>query len=362
MRATVWAEPPGPGNRAQVGLSPPLAWGGPEREDATWPPSARRRARPSLRGVITAHSLTKRYGDTTAVDSLTFEVLPGVVTGFLGPNGSGKSTTMRMIMGLDVPDSGSALIGGRPYGDLAWPLREVGGLLDAKAFHPARSARNHLRWLALSNDIPLRRVDEVLDQVGLSSVAGRRAGKFSLGMSQRLGIAATLLGDPAVLLFDEPVNGLDPEGIRWVRHFLRGLAAEGRTVFVSSHLISEMSLTADRLVVIGRGRLIAETTVHDFVTRSGGGAVKLVTPDVAAFAAALRASGAAVRMGDDGALTVEGLAAPQVGDIAARDGLRVHELVPIVASLEDAFMALTQDEVEFRPSTVAGAAAAGEEE
>ncbi len=229
--------------------------------------------------MITTHSLTKRYGGTTAVDNLTFEVQPGAVTGFLGPNGSGKSTTMRMIMGLDVPDSGSALIGGKPYSELAWPLREVGALLDAKAFHPARTARSHLRWLALTNDIPLRRVDEVLDQVGLTAVAGRRAGKFSLGMGQRLGIAAALLGDPGVLLFDEPVNGLDPEGIRWVRHFLRDLAAEGRTVLVSSHLISEMALTADRLVVIGRGRLIAETSVADFVARSGGGAVKLVTPD-----------------------------------------------------------------------------------
>ena len=238
---------------------------------------------------------------------------------------------------------------------MAWPLREVGGLLDAKAFHPARTARNHLRWLALTNDIPLRRVDEVLDQVGLSSVAGRRAGKFSLGMSQRLGIAATLLGDPGVLLFDEPVNGLDPEGIRWVRHFLRGLAAEGRTVFVSSHLISEMSLTADRLVVIGRGRLIAETSVADFVARSGAGAVRLVTPDVAAFTSALTAAGATVGPGDGGSLTVEGLTAPQIGDLAARDGLRVHELTPIAASLEDAFMELTQDEVEYRPSTMAGA-------
>ena len=235
--------------------------------------------------MITAHSLTKRFGDTTAVDNLTFEVPPGVVTGFLGPNGSGKSTTMRMIMGLDVPTSGSALIGGHPFSELDWPLREVAALLDAKAFHPARTARNHLRWLALTNDIPLRRVDEVLDQVGLTAVANRRAGKFSLGMSQRLGIAATLLGDPAVLLFDEPVNGLDPEGIRWVRHFLRGLAAEGRTVFVSSHLISEMSQTADRLVVIGRGHLIAETSVADFIARSGGAAVKLVTPDAAAFTA-----------------------------------------------------------------------------
>jgi ABC-2 type transport system ATP-binding protein len=306
--------------------------------------------------MITAHALTKRYGATTAVDDLTFEVPPGAVTGFLGPNGSGKSTTMRIIMGLDIPDSGSALIGGKQYGELAWPLREVGGLLDAKAFHPARTARSHLRWLALTNDIPLRRVDEVLDQVGLSSVAHRRAGKFSLGMSQRLGIAATLLGDPGVLLFDEPVNGLDPEGIRWVRHFLRGLAAEGRTVFVSSHLISEMSMTADRLVVIGRGRLIVETSVADFVARSGRGAVKLVTPDPAAFSNALTAAGAQVRE-DDGSLTIAGLTAPQIGDLAHQEGLRVHELSPVTASLEDAFMELTQDEVEYRPSEMSGAPA-----
>jgi ABC-2 type transport system ATP-binding protein len=266
---------------------------------------------------------------------------------------------MRMIMGLDAPNSGSALIDGKPYSELPWPLREVGGLLDAKAFHPARTARNHLRWLALTNDIPLRRVDEVLDQVGLTSVADRRAGKFSLGMSQRLGIAATLLGDPAVLLFDEPVNGLDPEGIRWVRHFLRGLAAEGRTVFVSSHLISEMSQTADRLVVIGRGRLIAETSVADFVARNSRGVIKLITPDLSAFTEVLTNVGATVSEGDGGSLNVEGLTAPQIGDLAARDGLRVHELVPIAGSLEDAFMELTQDEVEYRPSTMAGAAAAG---
>jgi ABC-2 type transport system ATP-binding protein len=312
--------------------------------------------------MITAHSLTKRYGAATAVDNLTFEVRPGVVTGFLGPNGSGKSTTMRMIMGIDIPNSGSALIGGKPYAELAWPLRQVGGLLDAKAFHPARTARNHLRWLALTNDIPLRRVDEVLDQVGLTSVANRRAGKFSLGMSQRLGIAATLLGDPQVLLFDEPVNGLDPEGIRWVRHFLIDLAAEGRTVFVSSHLISEMSVTADQLVVIGRGRLIAETSVADFVARSGNAAVKVLTPDRAALAAAIIATGAKVVDSDDGSLTVEGLSAPQIGDMAARDGLRVHELTPITASLEDAFMELTQDDVEYRPSMMAGAIAAGGKE
>jgi ABC-2 type transport system ATP-binding protein len=266
-----------------------------------------------------------------------------------------------MILGLDYPSSGSALIDGKLYSELAWPLREVGGLLDAKAFHPARSARNQLRWLALTNDIPLRRVDEVLDKVGLSSVANKRAGKFSLGMSQRLGIAATLLGDPGVLLFDEPVNGLDPEGIRWVRHFLRALAAEGRTVFVSSHLISEMSLTADRLVVIGRGRLIAQTSVADFVARSGGGAVKLVTPDLTAFTSALTAAGAQVGDGEGGSLTVEGLTAPEIGDLAATDGLRVHQLTPITASLEDAFMELTQDQVEYRPSAMAGAVAAGEE-
>ncbi len=310
--------------------------------------------------MITAHSLTKCYGATKAVDSLTFEVLPGAVTGFLGPNGSGKSTTMRMIMGLDVPDAGSALIAGKAYKDLSWPLREVGGLLDAKAFQPSRSARNHLRWLALSNDIPLRRVDEVIDQVGLSTVASRRAGKFSLGMSQRLGIAAALLGDPAVLLFDEPVNGLDPEGIRWVRNFLRALAAEGRTVFVSSHLISEMALTADRLVVIGRGRLIAETTVADFITRSGGAAVRLVTPEPGPFVTALEAAGAVVSPGERGSLAVENMTGPEVGDLAAREGLRVHELTPIVASLEDAFMELTQDEVEFRPSRTA--TGAGKEE
>jgi len=303
--------------------------------------------------MITAHSLTKRYGDATAVDDLTFEVPSGEVTGFLGPNGSGKSTTMRMIMGLDLPDSGSALINGKSYGELDWPLREVGALLDAKAFHPARTARSHLRWLALANDIPTTRVDEVLDEVGLTSVAGRRVGKFSLGMTQRLGIAAALLGDPGVLLFDEPVNGLDPEGIRWVRHFLRDLSRQGRTVLVSSHLISEMALTADRLVVIGRGRLIAETSVADFVGRSGGGAVRLVTPDVEAFTARLTEAGATV-VAEDGVLTVASLLGPQIGDLAARDGLRIYELTPVTASLEDAFMELTQDEVEYRPSTTPG--------
>src|SRR5271156_132359 len=218
--------------------------------------------------MIVTRGLTKRYGDTVAVDSLSFMVSPGVVTGFLGPNGSGKSTTMRMILGLDRPDAGSALINGCTYAELSWPLREVGALLDAKAFHPGRSARNHLRWLAQANDIPQGRVDTVLGLVGLAAVARLRAGKFSLGLGQRLGIASGLLGDPGVLLFDEPVNGLDPEGIRWVRHLLRSLAAEGRTVFVSSPLINEMALTAERLVVIGRGTLIAETSVGAFAAQN----------------------------------------------------------------------------------------------
>src|ERR1700729_1448299 len=229
--------------------------------------------------MIEARGLSKRFGNVVAVDDLSFDVRPGAVTGFLGPNGSGKSTTMRMIMGLDSPLSGTVTVLGRRYHDLPWPLREVGGLLEAKAIHPGRSARAHLLTLARSNAIARARVDEVLELVALPSVGGKRVGKSTPGMGQRLGIAAALLGDPGVLLFDEPVNGLDPEGIRWGRHFLRDLAAEGRTVFVSSHLISEMALTADRLVVIGRGRLIAETGVAEFIARSGGGAVKLVTPD-----------------------------------------------------------------------------------
>ena len=303
--------------------------------------------------MIASISLTKRYGDTVAVRDLTFDVLPGAVTGFLGPNGSGKSTTMRMIMGLDVPTSGSALVNGRTFAELRWPLREVGALLDANSFHPARTGRNHLRWLALTNDIPLRRVDEVLGMVGMDSAADKRAGKYSLGMSQRLGIAAALLGDPGVLLFDEPVNGLDPEGIRWVRHFLRGLAAEGRTVFVSSHLITEMSLTADRLVVIGRGSLIAETSVKDFIARSKGATVRLVTPMALEFSAALSRAGASVAVDGDGALHVQGLTCAQVGDLASGQRLTVHELAPVTASLEDAFMELTQDVVDYRSSSMA---------
>jgi ABC-2 type transport system ATP-binding protein len=297
--------------------------------------------------MITARSLSKSYGKTTAVHDLTFDVNPGVVTGFLGPNGSGKSTTMRMVMGLDNPTSGSAFVYGKPYAELRWPLREVGALLDAKAFHPGRTAYGQLLTLARTNDLPRRRVDEVLEIVGLSAVANRRAGKFSLGMGQRLGIAAALLGDPGILLFDEPVNGLDPEGIRWVRSLLKGLAAEGRTVFVSSHLISEMALTAEHLVVIGRGKLIADTSVREFTALSTDESVRVVTPTSRIFVTALYEQGAQVTVDDDGALVVKGMTATQVGDLAAERSLTVHELVPVRASLEDAFMEFTHTSTEF---------------
>ncbi len=273
---------------------------------------------------------------------------PGQVTGFLGPNGSGKSTTMRMIMGLDAPDAGRVTINGRPYSDLPWPLHEVGALLESKAIHPGRSAFNHLWLLAQTNRIGRRRVSEVLDLVGLSEVARRRAGKFSLGMTQRLGIAAALLGDPGVLLFDEPVNGLDPEGILWVRNLLRWLASQGRTVFVSSHLMSEMALTADHVVVIGRGRLIVDRPVAELVTQSSGRVVKVRTPDARRLHPLLQEVGATVSTTSDGAITVEGLAAERIGDLAAEHGLRLHELTPMTASLEEAFMDLTRDSVEFR--------------
>jgi ABC-2 type transport system ATP-binding protein len=298
--------------------------------------------------MITAEGLTKRYGGSLAVDQLSFEVTPGVVTGFLGPNGSGKSTTMRMIMGLDNPTSGRALVNGRPYADVAWPLREVGALLDAKAFHPARSAYDHLLFLAKSNDIARTRIDEVLDIVGLTDVAHQRAGKYSLGMGQRLGIATALLGDPGVLLFDEPINGLDPEGIRWARFLLRDLAAQGRTVFVSSHLINEMALTAERLVVIGRGTLIAETSVSEFTSQSTTEAVRLVTPMTDMFFAALSDVGATARIEPDGSILVSGLTAAEIGELAADRILTIHELTPIQGSLEDAFMELTRDAVEYR--------------
>jgi len=297
--------------------------------------------------MIEARNLSKRYGKTVAVDTLSFDVRPGQVTGFLGPNGSGKSTTMRMILGLDNPDNGTVTINGRPYRDLPWPLREVGGLLEAKSVHPGRSAFNHLLFLAQTNDIPRARVSEVLELVGLTAVATKRAGTFSLGMGQRLGIAAALLGDPGVLLFDEPVNGLDPQGIRWVRMLLKHLAGEGRTVFVSSHLMSEMALTADHLVVIGLGRLIAERPVAEFIAESSGQHVLVRTPGSEALSAALVKAGARFSPASGGALDVNGLSAAAIGDIAAGLGVPLHELTPQLASLEDAFMDLTQESVEF---------------
>jgi ABC-2 type transport system ATP-binding protein len=298
--------------------------------------------------VIEINGVTKRYQDTVAVDDLSFEVKPGRVTGFLGPNGSGKSTTMRMIMGLDAPDAGSARINGKWYGDLSLPLREVGGLLEAKAIHPGRSAYNHLWFLAQSNDIPRARVDEVLEMVGLAKVAKKRAGKFSLGMGQRLGIAAALLGDPGVLLFDEPINGLDPEGILWVRNLLKSLASEGRTVFVSSHLMSEMALTADQLVVIGRGRLISSGSVAEFIADSSGQFVRVRSPRAGELEQSLTTHGANVTTEPDGALAVSGMAADVIGEVAGAAGIYLHELSPQMASLEEAFMELTRDSVEYR--------------
>ncbi|MFD1536297.1 ABC transporter ATP-binding protein [Nonomuraea guangzhouensis] len=295
--------------------------------------------------MIQLNGLTKRYGEVLAVDDLTFTVRPGLVTGFLGPNGAGKSTTMRMILGLDRPTSGSVTVNGRAYRDLPQPLREVGALLEAQAVHPHRSAYNHLRYLAQTNGIHDRRVAEVLDLVGLTEAAGRRAGVFSLGMSQRLGIAATLLGDPPVLLFDEPVNGLDPEGVLWIRTLMRGLAAEGRTVLVSSHLMGEMALTADRLVVIGKGKLIADAETATFTDTGEGVLVR--TPEDVMFTRLLLLAGARVRAGLDGELIVTGLTAPDIGRLAATEGVPLFELAPRRTSLEEAFMELTRDSVEY---------------
>jgi ABC-2 type transport system ATP-binding protein len=296
--------------------------------------------------MIEANELTKRYGDRLAVDELNFTVRPGIVTGFLGPNGSGKSTAMRMVMGLDAPNSGDVTVNGQHYHDLSWPLREVGALLEARAIHPGRSARGHLRMLAEANRIPLSRVDQVLDLVGLTSVARERAGKFSLGMGQRLGIAAALLGDPGVLLFDEPVNGLDPDGIRWVRNLLKGLAAEGRTVFVSSHLMSEMALTADEVVIIGKGRLIAQVSVADLLAQSSQRYVRVRSPELERFRTVLDEQGAQTTL-EDGALSVHGMDEVAIGDLAASLPVTLHELSPQSASLEEAFMELTEESIEY---------------
>ena len=301
--------------------------------------------------MIEAKRLTKRYGEKAAVDDLSFTVRPGIVTGFLGPNGSGKSTTMRMIMGLDHPDSGRATVNGRPYHDLRWPLREVGALLEAKAIHPGRPAWAHLWMLAETNDIPRSRVDEVIGMVGLGSVARQRAGRFSLGMSQRLGIAAALLGDPGVLVFDEPVNGLDPDGIRWVRLLLRRLASEGRTVFVSSHLMSEMALTADEVIIIGRGRFLAQQPVAEITAQSAAHFVRVRSPQLEQLRSALDGDGADTAPGDDGSLTVRGIGREAVGETAARHGIVLHELADQTASLEEVFMELTNSELEYSGST-----------
>jgi ABC-2 type transport system ATP-binding protein len=305
--------------------------------------------------MIEATGLTKRYGKTLAVNNLSFSVEPGQVTGFLGPNGAGKSTTMRMIAGLDNPTSGQVRIGGKRYQELKNPLRTVGALLDAKWVHPNRSARAHLSWMAKSNKIPARRVDEVLETVGLTSVAGKRAGGFSLGMSQRLGIAAALLGDPEVLLFDEPVNGLDPEGILWIRKFMHRLADEGRTVFVSSHLLSEMALTASNLVVIGKGQLISQSSTKEFVARAAENTVKVRSPQLERLRGALLQASATVT-NEDGGILVSGLDSEKIGELAAQNGIVLHELSPQTGSLEQAFMQITGDSVEYHT----GLAAAGE--
>ena len=323
--------------------------------------------------MIEVRGLVKQYGAKIAVNDLSFDVEPGHVTGFLGPNGAGKTTTMRLILGLDYADAGTAIIHGKRYASLAYPMREVGALIDAKAVHGGRSAYNHLLCLAQTNNLPKRRVGEVLELVGLTDVARKRTRGFSLGMSQRLGIAGTLLGDPAVLMFDEPVNGLDPEGILWIRNLMKALAAEGRTVFVSSHLMSEMETTADRLIVIGRGSLLADCTMEEFIARSSGQTVRVRTPQpdllakavseaipeattasatTASAATATTASAATAKptatTESDGSLTVHGLTAAQVGDLAFDHGVRLHELTVVRASLEAAFMELTADSVEYR--------------
>jgi ABC-2 type transport system ATP-binding protein len=313
--------------------------------------------------MIEVRDLTKRFGDKLAVDHLSFDVAPGRVTGFLGPNGAGKSTTMRLILGLDRPQAGTATIDGLRYDQLNRPLRTVGALLEAKAMHPGRSAYNHLLFLATSQGLPRRRVDEVLSLVGLSAVARKRTRTYSLGMSQRVGIAAAMLGDPRVLLLDEPVNGLDPEGILWVRTLMKNLAGQGRTIFVSSHLMNEMAVTADHLVVIGKGRLIADCPTQEFIERSSERSVLVRSPQAAALTDLITAEGGKVTTsrgngGQPDALTVSGLEAPRIGEIAAAGGIVLHELTPQLASLEEAYMELTASSVEYAAPGHAGGPAA----
>ena len=303
--------------------------------------------------MIEARNLTKHYGERVAVDDLSFSVRPGLVTGFLGPNGSGKSTTMRMILGLDAPTSGTVTVNGRHYADHPAPLREVGALLEARAIHTGRTAANHLRAMAATTGISRRRVDEVIDLAGLRDVADKRAGTFSLGMGQRLGIASALLGDPRTVILDEPVNGLDPEGVRWIRNLLRGLADEGRTVLLSSHLMSEMALTADHLIVVGRGKLIRDMPVDAFIESASSTAVKVRTPDDERLRDALLEEGVHVSSARAGELEVTGLTSDEIGYRAAAGGLTLLELSPVQASLEEAYMALTHDAVEYRSSAAA---------
>ncbi len=304
--------------------------------------------------MIELHHLTKRYGDKLAVDDLSFRIPEGVVTGFLGPNGAGKSTTMRMILDLDHPTGGEVTINGRHYAEIQDPLRQIGALLEAKAVHPGRTAYDHLLWLAQSNRVPRGRVGEVLDLVGLTQVARKRARGFSLGMGQRLGIASALLADPQILMFDEPVNGLDPEGILWIRNLMKRLATEGRTVFVSSHLMSEMALTADHLVVIGRGRLLADLPMAEFIKRNSRSAVRLRTPHQEQLLNALHGAGLRAEAGPDGSWEVVDGDPALLGDLAAAHGVTLHELSPQQASLEEAFMQMTAESVEYRTGGSAG--------
>jgi len=307
--------------------------------------------------MIEVQNLTKRYGQKTAVDGVSFTVRPGIVTGFLGPNGAGKSTTMRAIVGLDRPTSGSVTVNGKPYAQHSSPLTQVGALLDAKAVHTGRSAYNHLRAMAATHGIPLSRVNEVIEMTGLESVAKKRVGGFSLGMGQRLGIAVALLGNPRTLLLDEPVNGLDPEGVVWVRQLTRALAAEGRTVFLSSHLMSEMAQTADHVVVIGRGKILADAPVSDIVARAKGNGVRVRSPQAAQLVELLRPTGAEITSDEPGLLYINGAQSAQIGETAAAAGIVLHELSPVSSTLEEAYMELTADSVEYHSATASGAKA-----
>ena len=311
--------------------------------------------------MIEAKNLTKRYGGTLAVDDLSFTVRPGLVTGFLGPNGSGKSTTMRLIMGLDAPNHGDVTVNGHHVHDMSWPLHEVGALLESRSIHPGRSARGHLQMLAQTNSIPLARVDEVLEMTGISSVSRRRAGKFSLGMTQRLGMAAALLGDPDVLLCDEPVNGLDPDGVRWVRNLLKSLAREGRTVFVSSHLMAEMALTADEVIIIGKGRLIVQLPITELLARSSKRSVRVRSPQVGQLKTALEElDGVTATLEADNSLTVRGTDEVTIAELAASLPVTVYELAPQSESLEEVFMELTEGTVEYSAARPAESPAAKE--